>query len=79
MRSKVMFPLRYRVREWTLVIADTFFGILCSFIVMGIVQNLLWFILFKKYHPSHAHFKYTFHLDCTLRLATFSFPRRFTE
>jgi len=71
-----MFPLRSKVREWTLVIADEFYGTLRSLIVIGIVQNLLQFILFKKCHPSHAHFKYTFHLDCTLRLAIFNIPRK---
>jgi len=50
-----MFPPRDRVREWTLVIADEFYGALDSLIVTGIVQNLLQFILFKKCHPSHAH------------------------
>jgi hypothetical protein len=50
-----MFPIRSRVREWTLLIADEVFGTLGSLIVIGIVQNLLRFILLKKYHPSHAH------------------------
>jgi len=50
-----MFHLRSRVREWTLVIADEFYGTLGSLIVIGSVRNVLRFILFKKCHPSHAH------------------------
>lgn len=55
MRSKVMFPLRSRVREWTLVIADEFYGAFGFLIVIGIVQNLLLIILFEKCHISRAH------------------------
>lgn len=50
-----MFPLRSRATDWTLVIADEFYGTLGCLIVIGIVQNLLRFILLKKCHPSHAH------------------------